>query len=77
MLTKSQEPILSLNLTCDLDNVYHGGVSSYAQINTYGPYGLVETRHTRSALTLLVAGLAQWVRYACDRWQEKLLVCGR
>jgi hypothetical protein len=30
-----------------------------------------------AALTLLVAGLAQWVRYACDRWKEKLLVCGR
>jgi hypothetical protein len=29
------------------------------------------------ALTLLAAGLAQWVRYVCDRWQEMLLVCGR
>jgi hypothetical protein len=27
-----------------------------------------------AGLTLLVAGMAQWVRYVCDRWQEKLLV---
>jgi hypothetical protein len=30
-----------------------------------------------AGLTLLVAGLAQWVRCVCDRWQEKLLVCGK
>jgi hypothetical protein len=30
-----------------------------------------------AGLTLLVAGLAQWVRYVCDRWQEKLLVSGK
>jgi hypothetical protein len=30
-----------------------------------------------AGLTLLVAGLAHWVLYMCDRWREKLLVCGR
>jgi hypothetical protein len=42
--------------------------------------GLVETRDcdvTWAGLTLLVAGLADWVRCVCDRWQGTLPVWGR